>query len=111
MTALWQLSSLNGEWFNGDDDSIAVGKLYVGSQIFRRYTLRDKDGVLADAATFTVTITAPDASAPAATVAHPSVGVYVVTWPVFTMKGVWHYKAQAAGDPDVVERLKVLVYP
>lgn len=75
---------------------VAVGDLHIGDQIFRRYEIRDEDGILTNSA-LTVTLTKPDATTANLVVVNESVGIYLVTFGPFDQDGVHRFRAVAAG--------------
>jgi len=111
MPAVWLVPSLIGSWVSVDDmglTSIPLAALYIGSQVFRRVTVRDEDGILADA-TVTGTLMRTGATTVNLTVARESEGQYLVTFPVFAASGIYTFRIAATGAVNAVERGRLRV--
>lgn len=87
-----------------------VGDLHVGDQIFRRYYVRDEDGVLTNS-TVTATLTLPDESVVNLTVTPEATGTYLVTFGPFTVRGIHAWKVQAAGPVYRVDKGTLRIKP
>lgn len=87
-----------------------IGNLYVGSQVFRRYEVRDEEGELT-ASTVTGTMELPDGNDVNLTVTPESTGVYLITFPPFAMRG-WHdWVVSASGPVYQVDKGRLHVKP
>lgn len=81
---------------------LGLGQLHVGSQVFRRERIYDENGELTDALVVG-TLTGPDGIPVDMTVTNESVGVYLVTFPVFAERGIYDWRIEAQGPVYQVE--------
>lgn len=116
----WLGDRLRGEWVPTaatvadvamlSSPIVVLGKLHIGSRVKRRVHALDEDG-FPTAATVTGTVTLPAGTVVNLTVATESPGVYLVTFPTFTVSG-WHrYRIASTGGVVAVDAGRLHVNP
>jgi hypothetical protein len=89
---------------------VDVGNLHVGDQLFRRYEVRDEDGVLTNSAV-SGSIDLPDGTTANLNVANEGTGLYLVTFAPFTMSGYHSWTITSAGPVYKVDKGRLHVKP
>lgn len=102
MEGRYLAATMGGTWTD------TLGPLHVGDQIFRRFTLRDEDGILTDS-TVAGTLMRSGATTVNLTGVKESTGVYLVTFPVFAAAGIYTWRIASTGAVNRVERGRLRV--
>ena len=89
---------------------VDVGKLYVGSQLFRDYAIRDEDEVLINAS-MSAEMVQPDGTTATLAVDNTGTGLYRVTFGPFTQSGYHDWTVTAAGPVYAVDKGRLHVKP